>query len=438
VWNSSLRTRLATGALFMFAVTIALVLLEIGAGVILGENLRIESDSYREHPSRIFTHVSNKTFVHTLQVGKDETVTMDVALSSQGLRDRDYAPKQENEYRILMVGDSHTFGHGLSNEQTIPKVLEGLFARESTEKKIAVINGGTQGYGVWQEADWLDEIGFSLEPDLVILQLFSNDFNDSLSKVGKSLNSDEWRRRLEMFRSQQLWHVKAERWLRERSHAYTLSLRVTHERPWVTTLLEKTPFITAELKREEVVDTEGRSWMFEFYLRDWTPPLEEAWGILKSDILAIRDACNNRHIAFAAYMMPTCSSVFETDFWDKGITQSVHGAKYQRGKAERVVEEFLTENSIASFSLMEVFATYDHANTIYYEEDGHLRPIGAKVVAEHIKEFLMDEPQNILGSTQSTRPDLTLARASAVNASGPSPQSTTLISGDFHEFGSNR
>lgn len=402
--KSFFRSRLTTCALFLLSVLVALGVLELGARVFLGESPLVESGQYREHPRRIFTHVSNRAFVHEQQVGENETVTMNVALSSRGLRDKDYGPKQADEYRILMLGDSMTFGHGLSIEQTIPKVLENLLAKEETQKKIAVMNGGTQGYGPWQEADWLDEIGFSLAPDLVILQLFANDFSDSLSKVGKSLNSAEWRSRLLMFRSQRLWHVRAERWLRAHSYAYALSSRANHERPWLIALLEKTPFITAKAEREEVVDIEGRTWWLEASLKDWTPSIEEAWEILKSDVLSIREACKAKGIAFAAYIMPGCATVFENEGWDNEM-QGPHAAEYERGKVERIVEGFLAEKGIATFSLLDAFAAYSDGNTVYYERDGHLRPLGAKVVAERIKGFLRNDLHEMQAGNRVEDPD---------------------------------
>ena len=46
----------------------------------------------------------------------------------QGLRDRDYGPKLPDEYRVLLIGDSFTFGHGLETEETISRQLEDYLA----------------------------------------------------------------------------------------------------------------------------------------------------------------------------------------------------------------------------------------------------------------------------------------------------------------------
>ena len=84
-------------------------------------------------------------------------------INSKGLRDDEttYA-KPDNSYRIVIIGDSHTFGFGVPMEQHFTQLLEGYF------DNVEVINLGVSGYGVDQFYWSLEQEGLKYQPDLVI------------------------------------------------------------------------------------------------------------------------------------------------------------------------------------------------------------------------------------------------------------------------------
>lgn len=84
-------------------------------------------------------------------------------INSKGLRDEP-APyeKPEGEYRIVLLGDSRTFGFGVPIEQHFSRLLEGYFVG------VDVINLGVNGFGVDQELLYLREEGVKYEPDVVM------------------------------------------------------------------------------------------------------------------------------------------------------------------------------------------------------------------------------------------------------------------------------
>lgn len=105
-----------------------------------------------------------------------------VSISNQGLRDRTYQmPKPKNTRRILVLGDSFTWGWGVKVEDTFAKVLEKQLGRELPE--IEVINAGVTGYGTDQELLWLEKIGYKFEPDIVIVFFFVNDLMDNSNSI---------------------------------------------------------------------------------------------------------------------------------------------------------------------------------------------------------------------------------------------------------------
>jgi len=84
-------------------------------------------------------------------------------------------PKAPGEFRIIVLGDSFTFGPGVAYENLWTSLLQDHLKRGHPQ--VTVINLGVEGYNIIQYAAVLQEVGLSLEPDAVLLSLFPvNDF----------------------------------------------------------------------------------------------------------------------------------------------------------------------------------------------------------------------------------------------------------------------
>jgi hypothetical protein len=104
-----------------------------------------------------------------------------VRLNRLGLRDsREYAlAKKPNTFRILVLGDSVTFGHGSIYEHTYPYLLEGLLRASYPDTDWQVWNAGVPGYNTTQELAYLLDKGATYKPDLVIVGFYNNDVIDN-------------------------------------------------------------------------------------------------------------------------------------------------------------------------------------------------------------------------------------------------------------------
>jgi hypothetical protein len=99
---------------------------------------------------------------------------VDVATSSQGLRDRDFPlERKEGVRRIVMVGDSLTFGWGVPFEDTFSKRIEKLYAEAG--ETVEVINTGVGNWNTMQEVAYFLDKGKEFKPDIVVLNYFVND-----------------------------------------------------------------------------------------------------------------------------------------------------------------------------------------------------------------------------------------------------------------------
>jgi hypothetical protein len=162
----------------LFAVVLVAVLLEVALRVAYYRSLDFSMEMWKyavqlkrevPNPNLRFIHKANS---HAFLMGQD------VAINSQGLRDYEYPlQKPPDVYRILLLGDSTTFGWGVALSDTTAKILE----RELNAKHIPgysrfeVLNSGVGNYDSVQEVTYYKTRGRDFHPDLVVLGYFIND-----------------------------------------------------------------------------------------------------------------------------------------------------------------------------------------------------------------------------------------------------------------------
>ena len=94
--------------------------------------------------------------------------------NSQGLRDRDRPAKPPGSTRVLVIGDSYTWGYAVAEEEAFPQVAERLL-RERNRPDIEVVNGGVPDYNSRQERQLLEQLLPIYQPDAVFLAYVVND-----------------------------------------------------------------------------------------------------------------------------------------------------------------------------------------------------------------------------------------------------------------------
>jgi hypothetical protein len=120
-----------------------------------------------------------------------------VRINTLGFRDtREYElAKQPNTFRIVVLGDSVTFGHGALYETTYPFLLEDKLKKWRPEIDWQVWNLGVPGYNTSQELAYWKEINGVFKPDLVIVGFYWNDVFDNFPPRSIRYTNDEWSRK---------------------------------------------------------------------------------------------------------------------------------------------------------------------------------------------------------------------------------------------------
>jgi lysophospholipase L1-like esterase len=97
-------------------------------------------------------------------------------INSKGYRDYEFSEnKDPNKKRIIMMGNSCTFGWKVDLEDTYSKRLEKLLNQDLPEPKFEVINAGMTGYSTYQGLRLLKREILKLHPDIVIISYGWND-----------------------------------------------------------------------------------------------------------------------------------------------------------------------------------------------------------------------------------------------------------------------
>jgi hypothetical protein len=111
-----------------------------------------------------------------LVMGKLYTWGNEINLNQYGFREDDFeVPKPDNTLRIMHLGDSLTYGTGLSDEEMYGNILEDkLNELDNCSKKIEVLNFAASGKVASQHHEFLEKYKDIVEPDLIITSFSLN------------------------------------------------------------------------------------------------------------------------------------------------------------------------------------------------------------------------------------------------------------------------
>ena len=108
-----------------------------------------------------------------------EARTTSIRINDAGNRGPELGPKQPNETRIAVIGDSFVFGHGAAEEETIPFQAQQFLAnRVPRGKSVTVLNCGVSGQGLRDAVNSVER-SLALAPDAIaVVSYIGNDFAD--------------------------------------------------------------------------------------------------------------------------------------------------------------------------------------------------------------------------------------------------------------------
>lgn len=96
--------------------------------------------------------------------------------NKHGFREREFSsPKPPGTYRIMVLGDSFTWGQGLAVRERYTAIAEKLLNERFDDRNFEVLNFGVRGVATTTERDLLRELHSIVDPDLIVVGFCLND-----------------------------------------------------------------------------------------------------------------------------------------------------------------------------------------------------------------------------------------------------------------------
>jgi len=295
-----------------------------------------------EDPVLDFRHVKNSSWVQN---------NIHFNINKHGMRDYDYNyEKDENTFRILILGDSVSFGYGINLNEIYGKQLEGKLRKYSDDDlKFEVIMLSLSGINTEQEVRLLESEGLMYDPDLIVFGYVLND-----PEHGTSL-----RAQLSRARSMSLFHrVKM---LAQKSSAINLFYKMSQKMYWKGSLL---------MGEGEVAD---------YVKSDYFSSLHngpQKWGRVVAGFKELRELRRRRQIPVVIMIFPVLLDL----------------EKYQWEHIHHKVTNLALQNGFRVLDLLGKFCQYK-AHELQIDNGDHVHPnkVGHKIAGDTLYEFLYQE-----------------------------------------------
>src|SRR5262245_11305743 len=165
------------------------VFLEVGVRIAFREKREYSLEMWK-YAKELKRTAKDPQIGHEHNPGKSgRFMGVEIAINSHKLREREIGfEKPADVKRILMLGDSVTLGWGVDFDQTTSKQLEASLNLSNGPRKYEVINAGVGNYNTQMEVQYFFNEGLKYSPDMVILNYFINDAEETPRYKGNFLN----------------------------------------------------------------------------------------------------------------------------------------------------------------------------------------------------------------------------------------------------------
>jgi lysophospholipase L1-like esterase len=269
--------------------------------------------------------------------GVDQDRTFPYRTNDHGLRDRDRLGKTPGTRRVLVLGDSYTWGYAVAEEEAYPPTAERLL-KDRGHPDIEVINGGVPDYNSRQQRQLLERLLPVYQPDAVFLGYVVNDAEPS---TALPTPPDETYR---------------------------------HARSWF--LAELSEVSNRHLFKRQVLDTR-KDTVSTTYL-DGFAEGSPKWRDSREAIREMRDLCTAAGIPFTVLVLPDVTQELD----ERYPFRPIHDAVARWGR----------ELDVPVFDLLTLFRGEDH-RSLLVPWDGHPNAAAHQRMAEFLVDRILENPQ---------------------------------------------
>lgn len=326
-----------------------------------------------------------------------------VTTNSLGLRGPEPGPRTE-KFRIAVLGDSHTFGSGLRDEETLPARLESELNAVTGGDRFEVINAGSPAHNTVQEYIQHQRLAERIDADLWILaftgendiQLNTPALRDLMTRGPRqpaaTLNDDGTLKidysGAERYHRKNRWRLDAP--LQDRPWYENTAVYLRGKIAWKSfggsgesdpNIVLGAPYLT-EFAPEYTPADSGP--------RDYQALWKEGWDVTKALILAIRAHSNALNAEFAMVSIP--SDVQMKPGAKEGFQKRFPKLKIDDTRGDQELKTFGESNGIAVLDARTPLIKARAAGTTdlhYTVFDSHMKPIAHEIMAKSLAQQLV-------------------------------------------------
>lgn len=346
------------------SLVVGLLLFEFGVRLLAPQNLINNEPIYRYDP-----HLEKRLIPEAHFEFATPEYRYVVETNALGFRDRyhpvDPPPKTR---RILILGDSFTYGPGVAQDRIFPALLEQNL-NAGGQQHFEVMAMACGGYGPEHYRAALTHLGLHYDPDIVVLAIYvDNDVTESLDLTPPTHTPQP--------RGFRHWLYGINNWLEVRSHAFIL-LRSRLDYPlWKLGLR---PYYFPPVFWKEIAPEIERHW-------------QRTFGVLKD----IRALCAEHDIRLLAMLIPARYQVHE-EIWEKFVdVYEIDTATVDLELPQRKFRAFFERHGMVYVDPLPAFREQGQEELLYFPVDGHWNATGhrlcAQVLAGRLREILGYSP----------------------------------------------
>ncbi len=328
-----------------------------------------------------------------------------VTTNSLGLRGPEPGAKSE-AFRIAVLGDSHTFGSGLADDETLPAQLEKALNALAGPGRFEVINAGSPAHSTVQELIQHKRLAAKIKADLWILGFTAeNDIQYNTAELRSFMTNGPRRpvARLNSAGALEFDYSGAERYFRKNKWRLENKLQ---DRPWYENMAV---YLRGKIawkgfggpKEFDPNITLGAPYLARFAPEykiaatantDYEKLWKDGWDVTKALILAIRDQSKALGAEFAMVSIP--SDVQFKPGIKEGFLQQFPNLKLDDRRADRELAAFGDANAIPVLDAYTPLAKAraDGLENFHYTLfDSHMLPVAHELMAKALARQLIDE-----------------------------------------------
>jgi lysophospholipase L1-like esterase len=294
----------------------------------------------------------------------------DIAINGAGVRDdEEIGPKQPDEKRIVVLGDSLVLSVQVPLAQTFGELLEKRLNADTAAGRYRVINAGVQGYGPVEEALFFESLADTVQPDLVLVTVFvGNDAEEafqSFSKLGGPGSGG-------MVAARDTLRTHLRRLVRRSMVLQVVRLRVNM-------VLGRLGFSLTPPEPP-----------LQSYAASPAPRIREGLAVARRSIEHIMATASRVNARTAVVLMPARFQVDDADYGRLRTAVANAGGELIRDAAAERFEEALAPVNVPRLDLLPVLRATLPGPDVFFQTNVHLTPHGHQVVADAIARFIRD------------------------------------------------